>query len=109
MRLGERLSLHRIDGHAAQADRLRAGAAWAGTTLYCLSKAVGLAIGRAFADNYPIAVITHLYHNIGLPATPVTGAEGVREPPILTLNNATVPNAVSWLLVCRRRGCLRSQ
>ena len=93
VRLGERLSLHRIDGHA-QADRLRAGAAWAGTTLYCLSKAVGLAIGRAFADNYPIAVITHLYHNIGLPATPVTGAEGVREPPIPTLTNATVPNAV---------------
>ena len=77
-----------------RSDRLRAGAAWAGTTLYCLSKAVGLAIGRAFADNYPIAVITHLYHNIGLPATPVTGAEGVRKPPIPALENATVPNAV---------------
>ena len=79
--------------------------------LYCLSKAVGLAIGRAFADNYPIAVITHLYHNIGLPATPVTGAEGVREPPIRHANTATVPCPRGALTDagCRRRGCLRSQ
>ena len=108
MRLGKRLSLHRIDGHA-QADRLRAGAAWAGTTLYCLSKAVGLAIGRAFADNYPIAVITHLYHNIGLPATPVTGAEGVREPPIPTQTQQPCPTRWPDCLACRRRGCLRSR
>ena len=74
----------------------------AGTTLYCLSKAVGLAIGRAFADNYPIAVITHLYHNIGLPATPVTGAEGVRAPNPDT--HATVPNAVPWLLGVSQEG-----
>ena len=48
-----------------------------GTTIYPLSKAVGLAICRAFAETYPISVISHLYHNVGLLPDPVERGEGI--------------------------------
>lgn len=48
-----------------------------GTGIYALSKAVGLAISKTFAEHYGITVVVHLYHNIGLLPRPVEPGEGV--------------------------------
>lgn len=42
-----------------------------------MSKAIGLAICRAFAETYSITVISHLYHNVGLLPDPVDPGEGI--------------------------------